>query len=98
LGNVTDAEIKKFLHQLSKLYLKPLKMYLLGGGALHFLGSSRRTADIDVTFETDFSRKDEIFNVIETLGNNMHMELEFVPIEEFIPLPKGVESRHQRVG
>jgi hypothetical protein len=97
MGSVTDAEIRDFLLRLGEKYLKPAKLYLLGGGALRFLGSSRRTVDIDFKLETAASRRDELIEVVETLANELQLELEIVPIEEFIPLPEGVQSRHQRV-
>lgn len=97
MGSVTDTEIREFLQRLGERYSKSAKLYLLGGGALRFLGSSRRTVDIDFKLETVGSQHEDLIEVMESLANELKLEVEIVPIEEFIPLPEGVQSRHQRV-
>lgn len=97
MGSVTDAEIREFLLRLGERYSKSARLYLLGGGALRFLGSPRRTVDVDVTLETVSSRRDELIKAMQTLADELQMELEIVPIEEFIPLPDGAQSRHREV-
>jgi len=98
MGIVVDKEIREFLSQLGERYPKPAKLYLLGGSALCLLGNPRRTVDIDYTIEVSVDQTGELIKMIEILSGELQLELEIVPIEEFIPLPPGVESRHQWVG
>lgn len=95
MGNLATDEIKVFLQRLSERYPHPATLYLLGGSALCFLGNPRRTVDIDYTLD---SMVPALTEEIETLANEMRLELEAVPIEEFIPLPEGSSERHRWVG
>ena len=45
--SLTTDEIRQFLEQLSRHYSQSTILYLLGGGALCFLGNPRHTVDID---------------------------------------------------
>jgi hypothetical protein len=93
-GNLARTEIEEFLEKLSDHYHHPAKLYLLGGGALCFLGSLRRTLDIDCTTE----HPTEDFNdVLESVADSLHLDVELVSINEFIPLPKEPEARHKLI-
>ena len=45
MGSLATTEIETFLHRLGEHYPHPANLYLLGGSALCFLGSPRRTMD-----------------------------------------------------
>ncbi|MFQ5615771.1 MAG: DUF6036 family nucleotidyltransferase [Anaerolineales bacterium] len=98
MGSIADGEIRAFLRKLGERYPKSATLYLLGGGALCLLGSPRRTVDIDYAVEAPAGQTEELVAMIETLANELRLEMEIVPIEEFIPLPAGAGARHQRVG
>jgi hypothetical protein len=95
MGSLATDDIEAFLHRLGDRYPYPATIYLLGGSALCFLGNPRRTVDIDYTVEPMATA---LVAEIESLANEMHLELEAVPIEEFVPLPAGSMDRHQWVG
>lgn len=95
MGSLATDDIEVFLQRLGDRYPHPAKIYLLGGSALCFLGNPRRTVDIDYTVETMAT---SLVAEINSLADEMHLELEAVPIEEFIPLPDGSAERHQWVG
>jgi hypothetical protein len=97
MGSLATDEIKAFLQSLGERYTDPATLYLLGGSALCFLGSPRRTVDIDYTVPPTFDQANELNKIIETLANELHLELEVVPIEEFIPLPEGSDKRHRLI-
>ncbi len=97
MGSLTTSEIKQFLHRLSERYPNSAKLYLLGGGALCFLGSPRRTVDIDYTLSHLQTDSETLTVTIEALAQEMRLELEAVPIEEFVPLPTDSKQRHQQV-
>lgn len=87
-------DIRRFLHQLGAIYNKSARLFLLGGSALNILGHPRRTLDIDLaagSFPLD------LIDAIKTLEKTLEIEVELVPIEEFIPLPAQAESRHIQI-
>jgi hypothetical protein len=90
LGSI---EIQAFLQQLGERYPHAANLYLLGGSALCLLGSPRRTLDIDYTTNTP-----QLQVVLDALAAEMRLELEIVPIEEFIPIPPQAETRHRWIG
>jgi hypothetical protein len=95
MGSLATDDIEEFLQRLGDRYLHPATIYLLGGSALCFLGNPRRTVDIDYTVEP---AADALVVEIESLADEMQLELEAVPIEEFVPLPDGSVERHQWIG
>lgn len=98
MDSLTDHEIRQFLERLGSRYPQPATIYLLGGSALCFLGNPRRTADIDYTTPFSARSSTELEVMINKLAQEMHIELESVPIETFIPLPEGSEQRHYWIG
>lgn len=98
MGSLARIEIQEFLQRLGEYNTEPATFYLLGGGALCFLGSPRRTVDIDYTVEAPTDQVDELIGLIASLSEELQLEIEIVPIEEFIPLPTGAETRHRWVG
>ena len=95
MGNsLAIEEIRNFLNRLGQQYPQPVKLYLLGGSALCFLGSPRRTVDIDCVVE--LSTK-EFKDTIDVVANELHVEVEIIPIDEFIPLPSNATARHHNV-
>jgi hypothetical protein len=95
---LATAEVQAFLQRLGERYPHPVKLYLLGGSALCLLGSPRRTLDIDYTTEAPSAAGTQLQTAIDTLATEMRLELEAVPIAEFIPLPDDAHTRHRWVG
>ena len=90
--DLATEEIQDFLNQLSQQFTQPVKLYLLGGSALCFLGSPRRTVDIDF-FVEDLSVEFE--NNVEAVARELKIEYEVIAIDEFIPLPADSTTRHR---
>lgn len=92
MGNQLGLEdINAFLNQLATDFNQPTKLYLLGGSALNLLGHPRRTLDIDLT-AIPFPQ--ELKTTIAKIEKLLKIEIEEVPIHEFIPIPKQAETRH----
>jgi len=91
---LAKGEIQVFVKKLSEAYKEPVALYLLGGSALSFLGSPRRTIDIDCTIDIQSQALEE---TIEKTALELKLEVEIVPIGEFIPLPEGNQDRHYRI-
>lgn len=98
MGDITTAEILDFLQRLGERYPGPATLFLLGGSALCLLGNPRRTLDIDYLAECPPDQAADLQATIDSLAAEMRLELEAVPLAEFIPLPEGAPSRHRRVG
>ena len=69
---------------------------LIGGSALILLGNSRLTLDID--FVGDDVHPNELHRQIMKIAKEIKINVEPVPIERFIPLPKGSEQRTIPIG
>jgi hypothetical protein len=95
---VTADAIRLFLETLSNRYVGSATIYLLGGSALCLLGSPRETQDVDYTLEVAPGAVAEFNAVAADLAKEMQIDLEEVPIGEFIPLPPHAAERRRRVG
>lgn len=98
MGEIGAGQVTKFFEALAKRHLKPATILLLGGGGLAVLGNMRPTLDIDYDIEAAPEEKVELETVMQEVAAEEHLELEFVPIEEFIPLPEGAKSRRRLIG
>ena len=96
-GDRVDRDrIIAFLDALGKRYLHPARLFLLGGSALCLLGNPRPTLDID--YVGDDLTKYALQKSMETLAHKMYLDIEAVPIAQFIPMPAGEEERSLPAG
>ncbi len=95
---MTLDEIRVFLTQLGERLEQPTDLYLLGGGALYLLGNSRATQDIDYVGNDLPDKTDILQNTIRQLAHELRLEVEGVPIDQFMPLPEGASTRHRLIG
>ncbi len=91
MGNVAPDTIRTFLEALGNRYAEPATLYLLGGSALSMLGNPRPTLDID--YVGSDREPNELQRTIARLADEMQIEVEPVPIEEFVPLPPAAKDR-----
>ena len=98
MERVTSVALDAFFRRLGESTASPAAIYLLGGSALCLLGSPRETLDIDYTFESQAEISQSFQQVLEQLGDEMQLDLEPVPLGEFIPLPPGAFERRRLVG
>jgi uncharacterized nucleotidyltransferase DUF6036 len=75
---------------------RPARLVLVGGSALALLGSPRLTIDID--FVGDDVHPNELHRSIMQIAKELNIQAEPVPLERFIPLPKGSDKRNIRIG
>jgi hypothetical protein len=94
---VTLEALRAFLQELGERSTNAVAFYLLGGSALALLGSPRTTVDVDYTFEADEGRREEFEATVADLADEMRLDLELVPIGEFVPLPPRAHERRQLV-
>ena len=83
--SLATEEIRNFLNQLGNKYTQKINVYLLGGSALCFLGSPRRTADIDCFVDPT---NQGFLESVKKLADQLHIEVEIVPINAFILYPQ----------
>jgi hypothetical protein len=94
---ITSEDIRAFLQHLSERFAGNAAFYLLGGSALCLLGSPRETRDIDYMVELASGTLEEFEAVTAQLANEMHLDLEQVPLAEFIPLPPNANDRRRSI-
>jgi len=95
MASVNQVVLINFFNLLGERANELTKIYLLGGSALCLLGSERETLDIDYYLK---SNNANLHTVINQLAMYLNLDLEEVPIAEFIPLPAQAENRHRFYG
>ena len=91
-----NAEIQSILQKLGEQVPSNSRLVLVGGGALALLGSPRLTIDID--FIGDDIHPVSLHTTIIQIAKELKIHVEPVPLDRFIPLPKGSEGRIIRIG
>ena len=69
---------------------------MVGGCALSLLGSSRPTIDID--FIGDDVHPNGFHRALLQLASELNLYMKAVPLDRFIPLPDGSDSRAIQIG
>jgi hypothetical protein len=98
LEPVTSASLTEFLTRLGERSPEKTVFYILGGSALSLLGNPRKTLDIDYTTDLkDHVRKD-FERLVEQVASQLRLDVEAVPIAEFVPLPPDAVARRRYIG
>lgn len=95
---VTSDTLHAFLQRLGERYPGTGAFYLLRGSALCLLGNPRTTVDVDYTFELDAGSAEELEATVNELATEMHLDVDAVPLGEFVPLPPQARERRRFVG
>lgn len=95
---VTSEALQVFLKRLSERYPGRGAFYLLGGSALLLLGSSRETRDVDYMIEPSPEADAALRLTVDALAAELKLDLEWVPLGEFIPLPPQARERRRLIG
>lgn len=98
MKQVTAATLQEFLRRLGERFGGQGDLYLLGGSALCLLGNPRTTVDIDYTIDPGIQTPKRLERTIAELAADMHLDVEPVPIAEFVPLPPQAHERRRFVG
>lgn len=98
MESITVDTLHTFLQKLGERYTRPGTLYLLGGCALCLLGNPRATQDVDYMVELEPETAQAFQDVIDGLAAEMHLDLEVVPLAEFIPLPPQAQERRRLIG
>ena len=96
MAEIAVSQIRALLTEIGQRYQQPATLLLLGGSALCLLGSPRPTLDIDYVGHD--LHKNALQAVIEQVAQEMQLEVEAVPIDEFVPLPDDAQQRRLAVG
>lgn len=91
-----NSQIQSILQALGERVPPRSHLILVGGGALALLGSPRLTIDLD--FIGDDLSPDPLDKTIMQVAKELNIYAEPVPLERFIPLPKGNEERTIFIG
>lgn len=98
MESVTQTALQSFLHRLGERYPGQGALYLLGGCALGLLGNPRTTVDIDYTLEFETGALEQFQEVFADLAVEMRLDVDEVPLAEFVPLPPHARERRRLVG
>lgn len=79
------SSLEALFQELGKRYAKPATLYLLGGGALMLLGSSRNTLDVDYVGKDIPGLWTDLQRTIAEPALGMEIKIEAVPYDEMIP-------------
>lgn len=90
------VEIQGILQRLGEHVPPSSRLILVGGSALALLGSPRLTVDVD--FLGDDVHPSPLHQTILQVARELQIHVEAVPLEKFIPLPAGSETRSIRIG
>lgn len=91
-----NAEIQSILKNIGTRVPPNSHLTLVGGSALALLGSPRLTIDID--FIGDDIHPEPLHQTILQIAQELEIYAEPVPLDRFVPLPKGSEERVIRIG
>jgi hypothetical protein len=69
---------------------KSYRVYLVGGGSAVEFGWRDSTIDADL-----YSSRTEVFREIQSIKERLHVNVEFVRPEDFVPALEGSKSRHR---
>jgi hypothetical protein len=95
METVTSLALQEFFRRVGERIESPITFYLLGGSALCLLGSPRETLDVDYFIE---QAAPDVDRLLQQLAVESKLDLESVPLAEFIPLPPGAEQRRRFIG
>jgi hypothetical protein len=98
MGAITSVALEAFLQRLGERSSCSGAFYLLGGSALCLLGSPRTTADVDYVFEAEVGSLEQLQATVSELAAEMRLDVEAVPLDEFVPLPPRARERRRLVG
>jgi hypothetical protein len=94
---VTPDTLMTLLARLGERCTQQTRLYLLGGSALRLLGSRRETLDVDYTAEVSPEMAPVFREALTRLADEFHLDLEEVPLAEFVPLPPLAHERHRLI-
>ena len=95
---VTPDTLMTFLARLGERCDGETHLYLLGGSALRLLGSPRETLDVDYAADVPAETAQAFQQAMAQLADEFRLDLEEVPLAEFVPLPPLAHERHRLVG
>ncbi len=93
---IGKTRIEAFLAAVGKQCQPASTLFLLGGGALELLGGARPTIDLD--YVGNDLQPSGLQRLMIQVANEMQIELEAVPIAEFVPVPANARKRAILVG
>lgn len=98
MADITAQALQEFLKQLGQCYRHPGRVYLVGGSSLLLLAAKVSTLDIDLQFDVPAEHHDAFIRCLREIGRQRQLPIEQASPDQFIPLPRGYQDRHQFIG
>ena len=96
--NITAEALQNFLEQLGRCYRHPGRLYLVGGSSLILVAAKVSTLDIDVHFDVPAEYHNTFIRCMREISRQYKLPIEQASPDQFIPLPRGYQDRHQFIG
>lgn len=95
MNEITAQALKEFLEQLGHCYRYSGRIYLVGGSSLILVATKVSTLDIDLQFDVPVEHHDIFIRCLRELSRRYKVPVEQASPDQFIPLPRGYQDRHQ---
>ncbi len=95
---VDKQRIELFLQRLGQYFLRPGRVYLVGGTTLVYEGLRAQTLDVDISFEVANEDHSRFIAIVRDLKERLLMNIEEASPADFIPLPSGYRERSEYIG
>lgn len=96
MASINRTQIENFLTAVGDRCEPSSTLFLLGGCALALLDGTRPTLDLD--YVGPEQQITDLQKLMTEIATDMQIEIEAVPIEEFVPLPQNAHRRAIIVG
>jgi hypothetical protein len=96
MRELSDAErIRRFMELLASRAREPARIFFTGGATAVLMGWRPTTIDVDIKMMPE---RDELLRAIQTIKEELRINVELASPADFIPLPAGWEERSPFIG
>jgi len=96
--DITAQALQDFLEQLGRCYRHSGRIFLVGGSSLILVAAKVSTLDIDLQFDIPGEYHEAFIRCLRQISRQHKLPIEQVSPDQFIPLPRGYQNRHQFIG
>jgi len=96
--DITTQALQDFLEQLGRCYRHPGRLYLVGGSSLILVAAKVSTLDIDLQYDIPDEYHEAFILCLRQISRQQQLPVEQASPDQFIPLPRGYQNRHQFIG
>ena len=95
---IDRLRVHYFLVKLGMAFRHPARLFLVGGTTLVYEGLREQSLDIDISYEVAVEHETAFSSAIQSLKEELQVNVELASPGDFIPLPAGWKDRAKFVG